>query len=348
MTSRLRGIGEIVAYLPYQLGYVPRDCLVVVGTREGRTSLTARFERPGSREIGALADQIARALLRQDSQEVLLLCYDGFGAIDRLFVAELRTRLRQAGAHLAHVARVRDDGAQWRVEECSCDGCPRVWSSVPPATDVEPVAESVLRGVVPADDRADLERRYDLRHPLVAAAIGARLGDPDPPLLPTAQVLPRVLLEQQTSVHDLPVEVLASATLAVDSVQVRDQVLSWLMPDFLPAQVVGPPDGSDCAIDPLHLGLPPQWLRGVDPFDDPVAAVARRLEEWVGCVPPPWSVPVLLLSAAVRWTSGNGVLASFAVDRALEQEPGCRLGRLFAAALQAGLRPTFGDEQRPA
>lgn len=343
MASQLQGIGEIVAYLPYELGFVPTDSLAVVAMRERHVAVTARFDRPDGAGAFPLAGRIATSFRQVDPDDVLVLSYDGFGAADQLFVLELRSLLRAIGAELSHVAQVQRGGARWRSEQCSCGACPRSWVPVPPATGVAPVAERVARGVVPAASRAEVARRLDVRHPLVARAVAARVASGEPLELCTAQALPRVLVEAQTPVHQLPVDVLAGATAAVQHVMVRDQVLSWLMPDFLPGEVVG----VDEPIDPHHLGLPPMWLRDVDSFDDPVTTVARRLEEWVASIPRSLSVPVLLLLAGIQWTAGNGVVASMAVDHALEVDPGCRLARLLEAALDAGLRPS-PPQQRPA
>ena len=343
MTSSLHGVGEIVAYLPYQLGFVPRDSLAIIGMRDRRVVLTARVDRPDSSEAAAVARHLAASVGRSEPDDVLVLCYGGFGTVEHLFLAELRSQLRDTGAVLSHVGHVRRSGSQWRAERCSCGGCPRDWTQVPPASGVGPVAERVLRGVVPVADRADLGQRYDLRHPLVASAVGARLEDRSVICGDTSTVLPRVLLEQQTPVHRLPVEVLAAATLAVDLVQVRDDLLSWLMPEFLPAEMIS----ASAPVDPHHLGLPPLWLREIEPVDDPVELVARRIEDWVGCIPAGWSVPVLLLAAGLRWTAGDGVLASMALDRALALEPDCNLAQMFAQALNAGLRPS-GPQRRPA
>lgn len=343
MTSSVHGVGELIAYLPYNLGFVPRRSLVVIGLRDGRFCVTARIDRPRGADVRGVAEHVATTFARSDPDEALVICYDGFGAADRLFVLELGGLLRGMAADLSHVVQVREGVARWRAEQCSCDACPREWAPVPPAAGVEPVAERVARGVVPAESRADLAMRLEVQHPEVARAVEARIGARELLRIDTAQALPRVMLDGLTPVHAVPTDILAAATIAVASVQVRDQVLSWLMPDFLPGELTD----VDAAVDPHHLGLPPMWLREVDAFDDPVAVVARRLEEWVACIPPPRSVPVLMLLAGVRWVSGDGVLASIAVDRALDLDHGCRLAFLFAQALQAGLRPGEG-EQRPA
>jgi len=343
MTSCVHGIGEIVAYLPYELGFVPRRCLVVIGIRGGHVCLAARFDRPTSAEAPGVAAQVVSAFARCDPDEVLVVGYDGFGAADRLFVLELSDLLRGISADISHVVLVRNAVAQWRAEQCSCDACPREWAAVPPATGVGPVAERVARGVVPAEHRADLVRRLEVRHPLVASAVEARITAREALPIDTAQVLPRVMLDGLTPVHSVPVDTLAAATVAVSSIQVRDQVLSWLMPDFLPGDLIE----VDAPIDPHHLGLPPMWLREIDSFDDPVATIGRRLEDWVACIPPRRSVPVLMLLAGIRWTSGDGVLASIAVERALDIDHRCSLAHLFARALDAGLRPGDG-QQRPA
>jgi len=343
MTSSVHGVGELIAYLPYNLGFVPRHSLVVIGLRGGRYCLTARLDRPRGADVAGVAEQVATTFARCEPDEALVLSYDGFGAADRRFVLELGELLRGISADISHVLQVRDGVGRWRAEQCSCDRCPRGWAPVPPATDVAPVAERVACGVAPAKRRADLALRLEVRHPAIARAVEARLTADESLPGDTARVLPAVLLDGPTPVHAVPVDVLAAATQAVGSVQVRDQLLSWLMPDFLPGELTD----VDAEVDPHHLGLPPMWLRELDSFDDPVAMVARRLEEWVACIPPPRSVPVLMLLAGVRWVSGDGVLASIAVDRALELDRRCRLAHLFAQALQAGLRPEGGG-QRPA
>lgn len=340
--ASLRGIGEIIAYLPYQLGFVPTHALAVIGLRDGHSVVTARVDRPDSRGAARQARHIAATFTQVRPDDVLVLCYDGFGAVDRLFVMELRSLLGEMAAELSHVVQVRG-AAQWRAEQCGCGACPRDWEPVPPAADVEPVAERVVQGVVPAESRAELARRLEIRHPVVARAVDARLAGREPLEIRTAEVLPQVLVEGGTPVHRLPVDVLAAASVAIQDVLVRDQVLSWLMPDLLPGDVVQVGD----PIDPHHLGLPPIWLRDIDSFDDPVAVVAHRLEEWVACIPCALSVPVLLLLAGLQWSTGNGVVAWLAVDRALEIDPTCRLARLLEAALDAGLRPTR-PQQRPA
>lgn len=340
--ASLHGIGEIVAYVPYQLGFVPSHSVAVIGMRDRTVVVTGRVDRPSSGGAAALARHIAATFSQVQPDDVLVLCYDGFGAADRLFVTELRSLLTERAADVSHVAQVRGV-AQWRAEQCGCGRCPREWQRVPAAAGVEPVAERVVQGVVPANSRAELARRLELRHPLVACAVGARIASREPLDIRTAEVLPPVLVDGGTAVHQLPVDVLAAASVAIQDVLVRDQVLAWLMPDFLPGEAVP----ADEPIDPHHLGLPPMWLRDVDSFDDPVASVAHRLEEWAACIPPVLCVPVLLLAAALQWTTGNGVVAGLAVDRALDIDPTCRLARLFERALDAGLRPTR-PAQRPA
>lgn len=338
MASSLSGIGEIVAYLPYQFGFVPRDSLVLIGVRDGGVQVCARVDRPSPADAVAQARDLAQSVVRSDPDDVIVLGYDGFGTAERLFALELRSLLSAWGIGMSHVAVVQN-GA-WRAGRCSCGGCPREWQSVPPHCGLAPVAEQVLRGVVPVQRRSDLERRFELLHPRVADAVEERILR-TPLWIQTSRVLPAVLLDERTPVPALPVDMLAPATMAVASIQIRDEILSWLMPDFMPVDAAPP----DEIIDPHHLGLPPMWLREVGSFDDPVTTVARRLEEWVTCIPRHRSVPVLMLLAGFRWTTGNGVLASMAVARALDIDPSCPLALLIDQALRAGLRPQMGQQR---
>lgn len=339
MASSLSGIGEIIAYLPYEFGFVPHDSLVLVGFRHGRLLVSARLDRPNGAGAVAQARELAACLARSEPDEVVVLCYDDLGPADRLFALELRPLLATAGITVSHLGFVRR--GEWRAEQCSCGDCPREWVRVPPPGGLAPVAERVLRGVAPVQQRSDLAGRLVLLHPRVANAVEDRIAR-SPLWIQTSRVLPAVLLDARTPVPRLPIDVLAQATMAVGSIRIRDQVLSWLMPDFLPAGALEPDEDP---VDPHHLGLPPMWLRDVDSFEDPVDAVAGRLEEWVSCIPRDRSVPVLMLIAGLRWTTGNGVLASMAVERALDLDPHCRLALLIDRALRAGLRPSCPDER---
>lgn len=348
MTSTVSGIGEIIALLPYELGFVPADSLVLVGVRRGHLVITARLNRPEPLEVVDAARQMAAGVASARPDELIVLCYGGFKAADRDFVDVLRWELEDRGAEVSHVASI--DGARWRAEQCGCGCCPRGLVEIPPASRVAPVAEHVLRGVVPASSRDELAHRFDERHPLVAQAVGVVLSGRTQPC-PVADVpdqhgadaLRRVLCRPEPEVRCLPVEVLAAATAAVARITVRDYVLAWLMPDFLSPEQVLPGELSEH----YHLGPAPLHARNGATFDDPVADVAGRLQEWVGCIPREHSVPVLMLIAGIQWTTGSGVLAMLAVERALDVDPGCRLAQLFAAALRNGLRPN-NREQRPA
>lgn len=341
MATSVHGIGEIVAYLPYEFGFVPTDSTVLVGVRERQVVVTIRVDAPASAEVWPLARQLAAGLCRGDPDEAIVLCYDRFGAPDRALVRRLRSVLNSAGVEVTHVARVA--GGRWRTEQCSCGGCRHTWADLPDQSLVGPIAEQVLRGVVPAANRAELERRFDLHHPLVAAAVDVEQIDVCPTRQQIAEALRRVLLDEATPVHVLPISVLATATAAVSRITVRDTVLAWLMPDFLSDEQINPDD----PIDPYDLGVPPAHLTDEARFDDPVATVAQRLADWVGCIPVAYTVPVLLLAAGIYWTAGSGALAMIAVEQALDRAPDCRLALLFATAIQAGLRPARADE-RPA
>ena len=83
--------------------------------------------------------------------------------------------------------------------------------------------------------------------------------------------------------------------------------------------------------------LGPSW-------HDPAVAVTReqvqeRLLRAVRRCPPERSAPALTLLASFLWGGSAGALATEAAHRALEVDPGYRLARLVASALQHGVRP---------
>ncbi|WP_265444390.1 DUF4192 domain-containing protein [Flexivirga meconopsidis] len=350
MTSTLHGVGDIVAYLPYEFGFIPHDSIVMIGLHGGSIQFTARIDTPPADESFAAAAHLLQPVDRTPIDDVLLVLYDDACRSGDALVTAARHRLDRRDIVLSHVVHVSASG--WRAVACRCGHCPRHWTAPSADTDVGPIADRVLCGVAPVADRATLAGELDQRHPLVAMAVSAELdkldlmcvGDGRPAVAtPEAtEALATVLVDQSRPVARVPVTMLAVATDLMSEVLVRDAVLAWLMPDFLDQQRV-----------PLwpslqaRLGPPP--TRSEDGiFGDRAPMIAGRLKEWVQCLPPQDAVPVLLLVAGLHWTMGAGAVATMALQRALAIEPECNLAQLLDAAVQRGLRPSRREDRRPA
>lgn len=351
MTSTLHGVGETIAYLPYSFGFVPAESVVLVGLYRKRVQVTARLDIPDPEDVEDAARQIVEPLWQRPMDDALLIGYSSEDRSPQPLTDRLLVLLPKAGVPVSHVLEVRD--ARWRATACSCGGCSRAWQPVPEACELAPVAEQVMRGVAPAGRRADLVRQLQVHRPVVAGGIastiaaGRRCTDP----VELAAAFARVLLDDRQPVARLPITVLADVTAAMATIDVRDHLLSWLMPDLMPPsewlgqwpqlrEALGPPprSGDLTCIDEVEA------TRRVDR----TASIRGRLIEWLQCAPAGRSVPILLLLVGLEWAGGGGALANVAVERALEIEPDNRLAGLMSHALARGLRPTVREEPRSA
>jgi len=164
---RVRGVAELIATLPHQLGYHPEDSLVLVlldgveegdGTRKpsGAIQMMCRLDLPkdagGYEEVlamvGALVQRERPAVVEviafedgDDATEVLL-------AVGRVCTAE--------HAVVDRLARVR--GGRWLA--VTPDGAdPDVWRALPAVDKVPAVADLVVRGIAPGPGRSELVAR---------------------------------------------------------------------------------------------------------------------------------------------------------------------------------------------
>ncbi|NNG39622.1 DUF4192 domain-containing protein [Flexivirga sp. ID2601S] len=356
--STLHGVGDVVAYLPYELGFTPHDSVVLIATHHGRLQVIARLDVPPDEHATVAAVHLLQPVEQLPVDDVIAVVYDAGSAADR-FVAAIRRRLRHRGVVLSHVIHARDN--RWWAAACSCGGCPREWTAPSAEGDVDAIAERVLRGVAPVADREALAGELDQRYPEVAVAVWAELdrlerlgrlesleqlaGEAGPRVGSEAatDALARVLIDEGCPVSRLPVGVLAVATGLIRQQPVRDAVLAWLMPDLL-----------DPGLRPLwpslqdRLGPSPTARCPDELFGDRARTIAGRLKEWVQCLPPEGAVPVLLLVAGLHWAMGTGAVTVMALERVLRADPDCQLAQLFDAAVQEGLRPSRREDRRPA
>lgn len=313
----LRTPTDVLAAVPYLLGFHPTDSAVAVGLRGPRVVFNARADLPPvggpAQEITDLAMQIAEVLHGQAANAALVV---GYGAADQVTrcVLPIRDALVARGVDVIEVLRAAD-GRYWSylctaVRCCPADGVPY------DAATTEVAAVATFAGRVVLRDRTALEaslRPTDPQALKVMTEATARaieeLGRPD------RQVLRRVGLRALTNALDrhrrggrLDDFEAATLGLLVAATQVRD--LAWER--ILRA-------GS--SLDP-HLEL---WRD-----------VTRRVRP--DLVP----APATLLSFAA-WRGGDGALAWVAVDRALRENPDYPMARLMAEALGRAVPPDVMD-----
>ena len=148
----LRGPGDVVAVLPYQLGYHPRDSVVVVSLAGQRVGLVARSDLPPDEDVDearcprSWARWSATAPPRSSSSATRTTP----DASQPLLLA-LVEQLERAGIDVVDVAVVRDGRRYSPI--CSEPCCPPEGVALPDPADVPGVAEFVALGASPLRSR---------------------------------------------------------------------------------------------------------------------------------------------------------------------------------------------------
>lgn len=320
---RLSAPADILATIPFLVGYHPTDSVVVLGMRDRHVVFTARDDLPAEppRSTGQVR-YLVDVLRRQDCPAVMLV---GYGPQDRVGPALHSLRRAYERAGVAVLESLRADGGRYWSYLCtnpSC--CPAEGTPVDISSSAIAVAWT-LTGRVARRDRAEYEAQIEpatgpVREAMRAATDRAwdRLND-----------LIRGAHDEEHAVGLIHAAGNLAVAAAIDR-QVRDEQhgheeVAWLtvllvniaVRDIAWALI----KGSETAIF-HHRAL---WQE-----------VLHRAEEDLATAP-------ASLFAFAAWRSGEGGIARVALQRALDIDPSYRMANLLHHAITAGLPPSALD-----
>ncbi|WP_454043629.1 DUF4192 domain-containing protein [Cellulosimicrobium sp. Marseille-Q8652] len=362
---RARGPRELLAYVPYRLGYRPHESVVLVGLRgpRGRVGLVARVD------IDDVADlehgpQVARTVLAH-------LAADGASraAVVVYTDAPLRADGPTAARERAAVEHCRETVEDtfgptdvwvvtttgWGCLDCDDPACcPPGGRPTSELESSEVGAHMVLSGAGVADSREDAFRippaAPDARRSAARASRRARAAS-------TAPSTPGAVAWRQDGLAawrravalvagappgrsaELPPALVGRVEAALDAVPVRDAVLLSFVPGVgdLPERTARGGDvdaGTGEAI--ARIVDPAVAIAPVPQETEPARAV---LEAVVAHAARRRAAPALTLLALIAWWHGDGGRAAERVREALAQDGSYRLALLLASALDAGVPP---------
>jgi len=361
-TIRLRGPADIIAVLPYHLGYRPADSLVVVCLRRNRIGVVGRVDLPPPDvEPHLVALELLPVVEREQPDAVVLVGFESRVGVAEPASTAMRDALEGAGIRVLDRLVVRE--GRWWSLDCDGDCCPADGEPVPPDESVPAVADYVLRGRRPAASRDGLAERLASRADAGQdSRCAALIHD-----LATArrsrsahQRRRRQILEYWAQILDLTSgspdavprvpgagdDAWVWAVVSLLDVQVRDLLIAWLCPGTL-----------DLGVFPASLRrlaeaeLPPRstllWGRGGDADPDDAApdvadGVVERLAMVCRAAPVELSPGPLTVLAHVAWWLGDGALARTALDRALAVDPDYRLAAILERMVDVAFRPGVG------
>lgn len=361
---------ELLALVPYQLGFVPQDSAVLISLRGPRRAvgLIARTdlgELAGRPEGPALAEAMVSHLLADGAVGAALVLYtatglrhgQGDGSPERVAAQTLYGALRAAGLAVDGwvVGPSGYYGLDCRSESC----CPPGGHPLRELDETQIGALMVLRGVQVAPSREQLARiepagTAERRAAAVAARRWWRLRD-DAVLGGAGGELARWRLagvaawrQVVRAVSDddrAPAALCGRVAAALDDTAVRDAVLLAALVDDgdLAERSVGDDALTGAAFDAL-LDEPAPAMPDQRHLDLGAAALRQVVRH---CTAPARQAPALTVLSFLAWWSGDGAQASLFADRALAARPGYTMAGLVAELLARGVPPGWVTGSRP-
>jgi hypothetical protein len=156
----VRSTVDLLAVVPYLLGFHPTDSLVVVAMRGGQMVFAARSDLPRSQASAAartaFADQLARVVARQGAQTASVI---GYGPPDRVAAAvrAVCDALTRCGLEILDALRVTA-GRYWSLLCADPECCPPDGTAFDVTTSAL-TAAAVFAGQVVLPDRTALTRQ---------------------------------------------------------------------------------------------------------------------------------------------------------------------------------------------
>lgn len=116
-TIRLGSVAEIVASVPFLLGFTPRDSIVTIALRDMRVLFTARVDND---QVQAAQARMPGALAMNEATSVIVLVYADTREAAEEVLNQYTLGFPVAIADSAVVA----DGRYWDMDPCDCEQCP--------------------------------------------------------------------------------------------------------------------------------------------------------------------------------------------------------------------------------
>src|SRR5450631_4900254 len=168
-TIHLAGPADVLTVLPYQLGFHPHDCLVVVSLRGTRMGLVQRIDLPPGDHVGDAVAAMITPMLRERPRAVLLIGFEDGEGESRGMLDEMADACLAHGIEVADRMVVRD--GRWFDLDCVQGCCPPGGLPLPPPSEVPAVAEFVGREIWPLPDRSALADLLEPSSQLLSLAV---------------------------------------------------------------------------------------------------------------------------------------------------------------------------------
>lgn len=367
-TLRVRDPQELLALIPYQLGFQPRESVVVVSLREPhrRVGLVMRVD------LAALADpddgpQVARTMVthvaRDRGRDTVLVVYTDapVPAVQDPRVPAWRATGHYLGAAEAFLGEVDvwvvSGTGYWALGCADPRCCPPGGRPLSDLSATVVGAEMVLAGAVvmaTRDELAWIPRASDADRRRANAAANrwrrrareAREAHSQGDRSGVAQWRQAGFATWRAALAgDMTAASLGRIEAALEDIAVRDAVLLSMVPGTggLPEEYLDEPVTQGSLATATAVGRAMAAIvdpgAGVRPEDDLASAALRALEGVIAHGRRRHQAPALTLLAMLTWWRGSTARSGALLERAYLCDPDYRLARLLTQALEAGMAP---------
>jgi hypothetical protein len=328
---RLREPVDVLAAIPYLVGYHPSESVILLGMRGKQLTFTARRDLPPldtpEQDIRDTVDQLLQVVLRQRLTGVLIV---GFGPENRVrpLALTLRDVYARAGLDVLEVLRA-EDGRYWSYLCPDPLCCPEDGSPYNPLASAV-AAEWTVAGRVALPSREAYEGQLNPLGGVARAAIRQATARADERLME--------MLTQAADERDATVAMTAETHQAIDRALSRlraderltDDDVAWI--SLLVASV----DLRDVAWMRIRERGSAELLTHRTLWMDVFRRAEPDLISGPGC-----------LFAFAAWRCGDGALARIALERVLRADPHYSMALLLHHILAHGLPPSAFDHLPP-
>lgn len=309
----VRRPADLLALIPYLIGFHPSASLCVVGMMRSAVTCALRCDLPNADRLGEFSSTLAPVIAGKPIEAVVLAGYGPEPEVTPVMNAA-REAMATAGVRVADALRA-DQGRYWSYL-CGDDGCCPP-EGTPYDTSVSAAAAAaVTAGLTALPDRADLaaslapeagpaRRAMEDATRQAAEQLEEHLRDPGEVrgFVPEIRQVINSALDTYQNGDRLGVDDVARLSVLLGAIRLRDEAWVTIKPRSIET----------------HLRL---WTDLTRRATVNVAACASLL-------------------AFTAWLDGNGALANIGVDRALKADSGYSMARLMRELLAVGLPPTI-------
>ena len=301
---------DLLAAVPFLVGYHPDDSLVVIALREEEIGMAMRIDFPREADPDQI-DTLASYLVREKADSALIVAYlpDDLLESDYLIDA-LRSAIEMRGISIHEILEVKN--LRWRSTLCADENCcPPQGNPMPEMQGSHIVAEQVVAG-----KRVPFDNLQALKESLASLP-------PDPEI--------KKLIKK---VADIDYEDESTKAFQREGAQAVDRLVAEFMANGFAEE--------KALIALVLVRLQDLQVRdyamGITTTEN-IDALAAMWHWLLKRAPKNYLAPVATLFAAVSYERGDGAMAGRSLDRAFEDDITYPMAKLLRRVFAAGWPP---------